>query len=163
MNKKSFEKIKKASLSKPYIFYFILVFIIYIVINIFVNKLYIGLSILKGFVLWFLVPFLFFNFLLVPFLVALTINLSILRFKEAGFGKHTGVAGFGVFSGVIGGACPGCFVGLFPAVLGLFGVTATLSIFPLYGLEIQILSVAFLLIAINLLTRDIVCKIPTKK
>lgn len=65
----------------------------------------------------------------------------------------------GVFGGVLGGACPGCFVGLFPAVLGLFGVTATLSILPLYGLEIQAASVGLLVFAVILLTRDTVCKI----
>ena len=165
MNKRRFEIIKKATIKKPYIFYFILMFLIYIAINIFVNKLYISLSVLKGFALWFLISFLFFNFLLVPFLVALTINLSILRLKEAGllFGKEGGAIGMGVFSGILGGACPGCFVGLFPAVLGIFGITATLSFLPFYGLEIQLLSVILLLVAANFLTKDIVCKVPLEK
>lgn len=163
MNSNRKERIKKAILKRPYIFSFIGIFIIYIVINLIVNQLYVNLEVFTTFALWFRIPFLFFNFLLIPFLVALTINLSILRFKEAGFGKYTGAAGLGVFSGILGGACPGCFVGLFPAFVGLFGITATLSSLPLFGFEIQLLSAILLIVAITLLTRDIVCEIPTKK
>ena len=161
------EKIKKAIFKKPFVFYFIFIFSAYVGLNLFINKLYISLSILSSFALWFLIPFLFFNFLITPFLVALTINLSILRFKEAGpglkiKGKESGATSVGVFAGVLGGACPGCFVGLFPAVLGFFGITASLSILPLYGLEIQFFSAAFLIFAIFLLTKDIVCEVPIK-
>ncbi len=163
MNKGRKERIKKVILKKPYIFYFIGIFLAYVAVNLIINKLYVNLEVFTSFALWFRIPFLFFNFLLIPSLVALTINLSILRFKEAGFGKHTGAAGFGIFGGVLGGACPGCFVGLFPAVLGLFGITATLSILPLFGLELQILSAALLTTAIFLLTKDIVCEVPIKK
>lgn len=165
MNKERKERIKKAILKKPYVFYFIAVFLVYITINLIVNQLYVNLVVFTSFALWFRIPFLLFNFFLIPFLVALTINLSILRFKEAGFGfgKEGGATGLGIFSGILGGACPGCFVGLFPAFLGLFGVTATLSVLPLYGFEIQLLSAAFLITAIFLLTKDIVCEVPLKK
>lgn len=160
------EKIKKAIFKRPFVFYFIFIFLAYVGLNLFVNKLYVSLSILSSLAKWFLIPFLLFNFLITPFLVALTVNLSILRFKEAGGfslkGKESGATSVGVFAGVLGGACPGCFVGLFPAFLGLFGVTASLSILPLYGLEIQFLSGAFLIFAIFLLTKDAVCKIPVK-
>ena len=164
------ERIKKAIFKKPFVFYFIFIFLAYVGLNLFINKLYISLSTLTNLALWFLIPFVFFTFLLVPFLVALTINLSIIRFKEASpgskiKGKESGLAptGVGVFAGVLGGACPGCFVGLFPAVLGFFGITASLSILPFYGLEIQFLSAAFLIFAIFLLTKDLVCEIPVKR
>ncbi len=163
MNKERVERIKKAIFKKPYVFYFIGIFLAYITINLIVNQLYVTLDVFTSLVLWFRIPFLFFNFLAIPFLVALTINLSILRFNEAGFGKHTGAAGFGIFGGIIGGACPGCFVGLFPAFLGIFGVTASLSVLPLYGLELQLLSAALLTSAVFLLTKDIVCEVPIKK
>ena len=65
----------------------------------------------------------------------------------------------GIFAGVLGGACPGCFVGLFPAVLGLFGVTASLSVLPFYGLEIQAASIVLLIVAIFFLTKETVCKV----
>ncbi|GIU68183.1 MAG: hypothetical protein KatS3mg001_033 [Candidatus Pacearchaeota archaeon] len=159
MKKSRIERIKKAIFERPYVFSFIGIFIIYIAINLIINKLYVNFYVFNSFVLWFRIPFLLFNFLIVPSLVALTINLSILRFKEAGVGKHTGIIGLGAFGGILGGACPGCFVGLFPAFLGLFGLTATLSILPFYGLEIQAASTLLLLVAINLLTRDVICKV----
>ena len=162
MNKRRFQRIKRAILEKPYIFYFVSIFLIYIALNLFINKVYITLPILTSYATWFFIPFVVLNFLLVPFLVALTLNLSIIKFKEMRPVSSKGGGGFGfvgVFGGILGGACPGCFVGLFPAVLGLFGITATLAILPLYGLEIQAASVGLLAVAVILLTRDTVCKI----
>ena len=162
LNSRRFKRIKRAITEKPYIFYFIGIFLVYVVFNLFINKIYVNLSIFTSFALWFRIPYLLFGFLLIPALVALTINLSIIKFREMRQVKGKGSRGFtflGMFGGVFGGACPGCFVGLFPAVLGLFGITASLSILPLYGLEIQAGSVGLLMIAVILLTRDSVCKI----
>ena len=162
LNSRRFQRIKKAITEKPYIFYFIGIFLIFIAINLVVNKLYVSLEVFTSLVLWFRIPFIFFNFLLIPALVALTINLSIIKFREMRAVNNKAGGGFtllGIFGGVLGGACPGCFVGLFPAFLGIFGVTASLSILPLYGLEIQLVSIILLVVAVILLTRDTVCKI----
>lgn len=153
-------KIKNAILRKPFLFSFI--FLFYIFINIFLNQTYTLIPMYKNFAKTFLIPYLFFNFLLIPFLVALTINLTVLKFKELKT-LHGGFASGGIFAGVLGGACPGCFAGLFPAFLGLFGITATLGNLPLFGLEIQILSFILLSIAIIFLTRDLKCEIPFNK
>ena len=162
LNSRRFQRIKRAILEKPYIFYFIGIFLIYIAINLIVNQLYVNLSVFTSLVLWFRIPLILFGFLLIPVLVALTINLSIIKFREMRQVKGKSSGGFtflGMFGGVLGGACPGCFVGLFPAFLGLFGITASLSILPFYGLEIQAASIGFLVVAVILLTRDTVCKI----
>jgi len=157
------KRIKKALFTRPYVFYFVFIFIGYLGLNVWVNQLYISFSTLTNLATWFFIPFIFFTFLLVPLLVALTVNLSIIRFKETGFGKREGSAtSVGVFAGILGGACPGCLVGLFPAFLGVFGVTGSLSILPLYGLEIQLFSVALMGFAIFLLTKDVVCEVPEK-
>ena len=75
-------------------------------------------------------------------------------------GGGVGSIGFlGVTGGILGGACPGCFVGLFPAFLGLFGMTATLSILPFNGLEIQVASTALLLFSSYFLTKPLTCKV----
>jgi len=160
------QRIKDAITKKPYVFFFIVIFLAYVALNVWVNQVYVTIPVLGSLVWWFLIPFLLFNFLIVPFLVALTVNLSITKFKELRLvnsvknNKASSSSAFiGIFTGVFGGACPGCFAGLFPAVLGLFGIAATLNILPLYGLEIQLLSSALLITAIILLTRDTVCKI----
>ena len=163
-NKERIQRVKDALFKKPYIFYFIFIFLVYIGLNIWINQTYSILPVLGGFSKVFLIPYLLFSFLIIPFLVALTINLTIIKFKEASLisGKDGGFTFLGVFGGIFGGACPGCFVGLFPAFLGLFGITASLSILPLYGLEIQMISIALLIVAVIFLTRDVVCEVPIK-
>ena len=157
------EKIKKATLTKPYFYYFIFIFLVYIINNIFVNKIYITAPLLFTFNLNIIIPFLFFS-ILVGLLVAMNLNLVILKFKELRqINKESGFTFVGIFGGLLGGACPSCFVGLFPAFIGLFGVTATLSSLPFFGIEILIVSAGFLLISIFLLTRDNTCRVEVKK
>ena len=165
IKKRRLERIKKAVFKKPFVFYFVFIFLGYLGLNVWVNQLYVSFSTLTNLATWFWIPFVLFAFLIVPLLAALTINLSIIRVREAGFGRREGgAASAGVFAGVLGGACPGCLVGLFPAFLGLFGIAGTsLSVLPLQGLEIQLLSSALLIFAIFLLTSDVVCKVPIKK
>jgi len=155
------QRIKRAILTKPYIFYFIFIFFIYLSINILLNQIYVTIPLLKNYNPIFLYPYVLFNFLIIPFLVALTINLTIMKFKDLKSlkGKENSAGLLGIFSGVIGGACPGCFAGLFPAFIGLFGVNATLSSLPLFGIEIQIFSAILLIVAIVLLTRPTICKV----
>ncbi len=163
LNHRRFQRIKRGIIEKPYVFSFIGIFLIYIAVNLIVNQLYVNLNIFTSFALWFRIPFLLFNFLLIPALAALTINLSIIKFREMKLVKGKGESKFtfaGMFGGILGGACPSCFLGLFPAFLGLFGITASLSILPFYGLEIQAASVGLLVVAVILLTRDSVCKLP---
>ena len=63
----------------------------------------------------------------------------------------------------MGGACSACFVGLFPAVLGLFGVTASLTDLPFKGVELQIGSIILLGISIVLLSKPSVCNPKLRK
>ncbi len=163
LNQRRIQRLKNASLRKPYIFSFIIIFLIYIGINLWINQTYTSLGVLTSYATWFWIPTILFTFLLIPFLVALTINLTIIKFKEMKTVKGSGFTVTGMFGGILSGACPGCFVGLFPAFLGLFGITASLSILPLYGLEIQMVSVVLLILAIILLTKDVICEVPIKK
>lgn len=161
--KRKLEKVKEVTLKKPYSYYFMAIFFGYILLNLLINQVYVNLPTLTEYSNKFLIPFIIFTFLLVPGLVAVTVNLAIVKFKdlkqvkEAKGGKTGGFAALGIFAGVVGGACPGCFVGLFPALLGLFGLSASLSILPFYGLEIQLASSILLLVSIGYLTRDTVC------
>ena len=156
--------IKDVTFKRPYIFYFLFIFIGYFALNFYINQLYVAGFGIFSYNIKFLVPFLFF-IVLVPGLVALNVNLVIHKVGEL---KHMGKKGsagvgsvgiLGVVGGVVGGACPGCFAGLFPAFIGLFGVTATLGNLPFYGLEIQAASSALLLVSIYYLTKPVTCKI----
>ncbi|MBI2498785.1 hypothetical protein HYV88_00925 [Candidatus Woesearchaeota archaeon] len=152
-------RIKEVTLTRPYVYYFILIFLVYLIINIIVNKVYITAPTLLTNNLKIIIPYLIFT-IFIAFLVALNINLTVKKFKDLRkVKKESGLTFIGIFGGVLGGACPSCFVGLFPAFLGLFGITATLSSLPFFGIEILVGSVIFLVIGMVLLTRDNVCKI----
>lgn len=158
--------LKEVVLKKPYVYSFIGIFVAYFVFNAWVNNLFVtGLAIFTTYRISFVIPFVFF-LIIVPGLVALNINLVTRKFKELknmskkGSAGAGGVGMLGIFAGVLGGACPGCLVGLFPAVLGIFGVTgASLVILPFNGLEIQAASVVFLLTGSYYLTKPVTCKI----
>jgi len=125
--------------------------------------MYITAPLLFTYNLKIIIPFLFFS-ILVGLLVAMNLNLVILKFKELRqINKESGLTFLGIFGGLLGGACPSCFVGLFPAFIGLFGITASLSSLPFFGIEILIISAGFLLTSIFLFTRDNVCKIKVKQ
>jgi len=157
------EKIKKVIFTKPYAYSFIIIFILYLIINFLVNDLSRTVPVLFNFNLNIVIPFLVFN-ILIAVLVGININLIWLKFKEyRKINKGQGLTFIGSFTGLLGGACPGCFVGLFPAFFGLFGVAASLSIFPFYGLELLIGSAIILIVSIILLTNDVVCKMPIRK
>jgi len=156
-------KIKKAIFTKPYSFYFFFFFFLFIILNLFINKVYITYQVLLDNIRLG-IPFVFFS-ILVAGLVALNVNLVIIKLKELApidnkFDKKAGgIASLGVFGGLLGGACPGCFVGLFPAFLGLFGISASLSVLPFYGIELQVVSVILLIISTYYLTKEVVCKV----
>jgi hypothetical protein len=158
-----FERIKRAIFEIPYVYYFLGAFIFYIIIDILANKSYVTFStFFRAFRPSFYIPFLIFN-LLIAFLVGLNISLVIMKFKDLKkIQGEEGATFFGVFLGLLGGACPGCFAGLFPAFLGLFGISLTLGNLPFLGLEILFGSLILLLISAVLLTRNSVCKVNLK-
>ena len=153
-------RIGEAIFKWPYFVVFILVAVLFFSLNIYLNQSYEIMLNLLGFKNWFTTGFIFFS-ILVSFLVALNINLAIIRIISFGnFGVKAGGVGLvGMFGGILGGGCPVCFAGLFPAFVGLFGITASLSIFPLQGLEIQMISSILLVISITMLAKDPVCKV----
>ncbi len=153
----------KRALTGSYLFSFIFIVLLYLGINILVNQMYVtGPSVLVSFNPLFLIPFLTLHGI-VAVLVGLSINLAHIKYTELkavqAVNKESGITALGIFGGLLGGACPGCFAGLFPAVLGLFGISASLSVLPLYGLEIQAFSAVLLGVSIFLLTKPAVCEI----
>lgn len=161
-------KIKEAIAKRPYVFYFAGIFLSYIFINLLINNTFATIpNFFKTYKFSFAISFLALN-LITAFFVGVVGNLSIIKFKEfrklkrlnkKGSAAGGGVGVLGIIGGIIGGACPGCLVGFFPALLGLFGITASLSILPLHGLEVQIFSSAILMAAIFFLTKEHSCKI----
>ncbi len=170
------EKIKEVTIKKPYTYSFIAVSLGFLTLNIILNQLWVVFPVVNGFAKWFIIPFLIFTFA-IPVLMAININLAYKKYKlvkeikkvteiqrisgtlgNRGFPRESGLSFIGAFGSLFAG-CPNCFAGFFPAIIGLFGITATTAILPLKGLEFQAAGAILLSISIFFLTRDINCKI----
>lgn len=153
-------KMRDAMFSRPYSFYFIFFFFSYLALNVYINKLHVTYGLLYH-NLTYGIPMVILTISVAAF-VALSINLMIMKFKElkkvnSGAGGITTLA---IFLGIMGGACPGCIVGLFPIVMGMFGGAGfSLSVLPFYGLELQAASLVLLIIGTKLMSKPAVCKI----
>jgi hypothetical protein len=97
------------------------------------------------------------------FFLGITLALVVERIDELRL--HTASLGIGgLLAGSLAIGCPGCFFGLFPLLLSLFGITATLAILPFNGLELQALSILLLGTGIWFLAKPaITCKLTASK
>ena len=83
--------------------------------------------------------------IIVALLMGINLSLLVYRLKEyAADKKSSMMSGVGIFAAALANGCPGCFAGLFPVILSIFGISATLSILPFNGLELQGLSAVLL-------------------
>lgn len=151
MNK---QLLKKAILEKPYIYYFFLTIILYLAINVILSEFYITIQYIPKYlqtIKWSELIFSALLALIISFLVALNLNLIIIRYKES---KKLNIklTPIGFLLGLSAGICPACITGLFPALFSIFGFS--LSILPFGGIEFQILSILILLLSIFLLSKD---------
>lgn len=150
------QTIRKKSIS------LLIIFISYILLNAILNKTHITIpTLFRSFSTFFSIIFILTNLIIIPSLVSLTIVLAYEKIKDLKFvsKKKGSVPLLAIFATLLGGSCPGCFVGLFPAIIGLFGTTLTLGNLPLHGIEIQIISGIILIISIKYLTNPTVCKL----
>ena len=157
------QRIKKTTLQTPYLYSFLGLSLGFLILNSYLNKVHITLpALFQNYKIS--IPFILLN-IAVAILVATNINLAVYRFKEyKNINKSSGLTAAGLAAAFIGGACPSCLVGVFPALLGTFGVAGTsLSILPFYGLEIQVFSILLLTIGLIFLTKDNTCKIKRKR
>jgi len=91
--------------------------------------------------------------IIVALLMGINISLLVYKLKEfTANKKSSAMSGVGIFAAALANGCPGCFAGLFPLVLSIFGISATLSILPFNGLELQALSAGLLGTSIFFLT-----------
>lgn len=98
--------------------------------------------------------------LITSVLIGVTLTLIIAKIKEVK-SKSLGLGVLGIAAGSLAAGCPGCLFGLFPIVLGFFGIGGTLAIMPFNGIEFQALSAIFLLGSILSLAKetDLGCKV----
>jgi hypothetical protein len=157
------KKIKKVIKKEKWTFGISL--ILFLSLNIILNKTYLTLpNLFSTYKLSFVIPFFLINIVATPLLVATTIAMTTNRIKllEKISKKKSTFGAIGTFFGILGGACPGCFIGIFPATLGIFGITANLSSLPLAGFELGLASIFFLTISLFYLSKDMTCQVNSR-
>ncbi len=73
-----------------------------------------------------------------------------------GFKKNTSANACGAFTGAVASGCPVCTAPL----LGVFGLSGALALFPLQGLELKMLAIVALVVSLHLTAKNvkIACK-----
>ncbi len=147
----------KRVFSKPYSYWFIGIFVLYILLNILISGFYNTAKLIiiyASTVDWITLGLSLVLTLVIGFLVALNSVYVYILYKERK--KCTGgkvLAGTGTIGGLIVGVCPLCITGLVALVLGFIGIGFSFASLPFDGVEIQILVIAILVLSLYLLRK----------
>ena len=138
-------------------YYFILVFLIYLILNVIFSQFYITIQYIPKYletIKWQELIISALLSLIIGFLVSLNSILVYLRYKERkNIKKQTFFASLGTIGGFATGVCSACVAGLFPLIFGLFGISFSFLSLPLKGIEIQLLVILILLINLYFLKK----------
>ncbi len=149
--------------SVNYLLLFLFFIVLYLGINVWANRFYEVIGVFLSFRLSFVIAYALIT-LLIGAGIALTWTIIAYKLKQmVSVRKDAGMTAVGIFGGLLGGACPGCFVGLFPTLAGVFGITATLSSLPFFGFEIQVLTLIIVLITLYIISNPLTCKVKTRR
>src|SRR3989344_1663720 len=147
----------KRVFKKPYIYFFILIFVAYLLLNVFIsgfNKTIPLIIIYASTVNWLELGISLALTLIIGILVALNSVYVYILYKERKSCKEgKTLAAAGSIGGLIVGVCPLCVTGLIPLLFGIFGVGFSFASLPFQGIEIQILVVLMLLFSLYLLKK----------
>ena len=146
-------------LRKPYIFWFMGLFILYLGIDFILSGFYKTIPLIIFYsktVNWLKLGLSIFLTVLTGFLVAYTTVLLYLKYRERKECKKAGMlTTIGAVSGFAVGVCPLCITGAFPLILSALGVTFSFASLPFQGIEIQILVVIILITSLFILNRKL--------
>lgn len=152
----------KIAFQKPYVYWFILIFIGYLVLNLLLSGFYNTIPLIIVYastVNWFKLSISLILTLVIGFLVASVSVLTFIRYKERKACKEANaLTGVGAIGGFIVGVCPICVTGIFPLILSFLGISFTFGSLPFQGIEIQLLVITILVISLKMLTASRVKK-----
>lgn len=140
----------KKVFQKPYIYWFVLIFVLYLSINILISGFYKTIPFILiyfGTVNWLKLGISLLLTLIIGFLVAFNSILIYIKYKENKKCKGIGSSAIGTTGGLITGVCPLCITGLLPLILGFIGISFSFASLPFQGIEIQVLVILILFIS----------------
>jgi len=146
----------KEVFTPPRIYWFVLIFIIYLFLNVLISGFYNTIPLIIvyfGTVNWFKLGISLILTLAIGFFVAINSVLIYIRSEERKKCEGTYTAGAGTVGGLIVGVCPLCVTGIFPLVLGLIGISFSFGSLPFEGIEIQVLVLLVLIISYRQISR----------
>ncbi len=146
-------------LNKPYIFWIIGIFAVYILLNILLSGFFKTLILIMQYasgINWMKLSISIILTIIIGVLVAINSVLAYLRYKEKRQCREaTTVATIGTLVGLVTGVCPLCVSGFFPLIFSALGISFSLASLPFGGIEIQLLVVAILALNLFLLKKKI--------
>ena len=147
----------KILLEKPYVYFVILIFLVYLSLNIILSGFYNTITLILVYaetVNWFKLGISLFLTLAIGFLIAFNSVLIYVKYKERKkCKKEFTLSSVGAIGGLVVGVCPLCVTGLIPLILGFIGVSFSLASLPFQGIEVQVLVVIILLVSLINLSR----------
>ncbi len=139
-------------IQKPYLYWTIIIFILYLGLNIYISDFYETLQYIPLYteqIHWGKLILGIIFTIIIAALVAINSVYSYIRYKHHQQIKKSGViACVGAIGGLATGVCSSCVVAIFPLFFGLFGITFSWISLPFQGLEIQALMIVFLAVSL---------------
>lgn len=146
----------KEIFKKPYIYWFLGIFIFYLALSILVSGFYNTLPLIIIYaktVNWLKLGISLILTLVIGFLVALNGVLVYIKYKERKKCKGVGIASTGAVGGLAVGVCPLCVTGIFPLILGMLGISFSFAFLPFQGIEVQVLVALILFMSYKKISR----------
>ena len=126
----------------PYIYWFIGIFILYSLINIFASGFYNTIPLIINYastINWLKLSVSIIFSIAIGILVAANSILFYIKYKERKKCLEGATLGtFGTIGGLATGVCPLCVTGLIPLILGIAGVSFSFASLPFGGIEVQV-------------------------
>ncbi len=149
----------KELLKKPYVYWILGIFLVYMLLNIWLSQFYDVLFQIPYFLdtlNWGNLLLSFVLSLTIGILIAINMTLMIKRYnlrkrllRKQGFFSSLGIVG-----GFSTGVCSACIAGFFPLFFSLFGITLSWAFLPFKGIEIQLLSIFILGTSLFMITKN---------
>ncbi len=148
----------KALFKKPYIYWLIGIFLLYMLVNIYASGFYQTIKLIFIYaktVNWFeLIISIIFS-IAIGILVAINGVIAYIRHKERKKCREGAtLASLGTLGGIATGVCPLCVTGIFPLILSALGISFSFASLPLGGIEIQVVVFIILLISLFMLKEN---------